>query len=62
MVLFSCEAKYISGSYATCQIIWIESVLSGLKIQVKKPLILQLNNKSAISLANNSVLRGRANI
>jgi len=35
-------------------------VLSELKIQVRKPIILQLDNKSAINLAKNPVLHGRS--
>jgi hypothetical protein len=58
VALSSCEEEYIVGSYAACQAIWIESVLSELKNHVKKPIVLQMNNKSFINLANNPVLLG----
>jgi len=60
VALSSCEAEYIAGSYAACQAIWIESVLSELKIQVRKQIVLQLDNKSAITLAKNPVQHGRS--
>lgn len=60
MALSSCEVEYIAESYAACQAIWIESTLDELKVKVRKPLILQLDNKSSINLAKNSVLHGRS--
>jgi len=60
VALSSCEAEYIAGSYAACQAIWIESMLSELKIQVRKPIVLHLDNKSAINLAKNPILHGRS--
>ena len=60
MVLSSCKAEYIAGSYDACQAIWIEFVLSKSNIQVRKPIVLQLENKSAINLAKNPILHGRS--
>jgi len=60
VVLSSCKGKYIACSYAACQAILVEFVLSELKIQVRKPIFLQLDNKSATKLAKNSVLHCRS--
>ncbi|CAJ2646460.1 unnamed protein product [Trifolium pratense] len=60
VALSSCEAEYIAGSYAACQALWINSVLKELKIDVKKPITLQIDNQSAINLAKNPVLHGRS--
>ncbi|GAU34373.1 hypothetical protein TSUD_217130 [Trifolium subterraneum] len=48
--------KYI----AACQALWIASVLKELKIEVKKPITLQIDKQSAINLAKNPVLHGRS--
>lgn len=42
-----------------CQAIWIRYVLENMEVEVKKPLLLQIDNKSSINLANNSVLHER---
>ena len=60
VALSSCEAEYIAGSYVACQAIWIRSVIEEIEVEVKKPLVLQIDNKSAINLAKNSVLNGRS--
>ncbi|GAU42259.1 hypothetical protein TSUD_327370 [Trifolium subterraneum] len=60
VALSSCEAEYIAGSYAACQTLWMKSVLEELKIDVKKPITLQIDNQSAINLAKNPVLHGRS--
>lgn len=58
--LSSCEAEYISGSFAACQAIWLKSLLDELKCEVQMPLSLLIDNKSAISLAKNPVSHGRS--
>ena len=60
VALSSCEAEYIAGSYAACQALWIDSVLKELKIDVEKPIVLQIDNQLAINLAKNPVLHGRS--
>lgn len=61
MALSSCEEKYIVESYASCQVIWIKLVLIESKVQVRKSLVLQLDNRPTIDLARNLVLHGRTN-
>ena len=58
--LSSCEAEYIAGTFATCQALWLDSVMKELKCEVMKPLTLKIDNKSAISLAKNPVSHGRS--
>jgi hypothetical protein len=58
--LSTCEAEYIAGTFATCQMIWLDSVLKELKCEVQKPLKLMIDNKSAISLAKNPISHGRS--
>ncbi|XP_050901883.1 secreted RxLR effector protein 161-like [Lathyrus oleraceus] len=58
--LSSCEVKYIAGIFATCQAMWLDSVMKELMCEVMKPLILRIDNKSAISLAKNPISHGRS--
>ena len=60
IALSSCEAEYISGSYAACQAVWLEELLKEIKIRVKTPLQLKIDNVSAINLAKNPVSHGRS--
>ncbi|MCI09298.1 cationic amino acid transporter 1-like, partial [Trifolium medium] len=58
--LSSCEAEYIAGTFATCQAIWLDSVMKELKCESAKPLILRIDNKSAINLTKNPISHGRS--
>ena len=60
MALSSCEPEYIEGSYVVCQVIWIRFVLEEIEVEVKKPLVLHIDNRSAINLAKNSALHERS--
>lgn len=60
VALSSCEAEYIAGSYAACQGIWLTEILKELKIPVKTPLELKIDNVSAINLSKNPVSHGRS--
>ncbi|XP_073219662.1 secreted RxLR effector protein 161-like [Cicer arietinum] len=65
--LSSCEAEYIARTFATCQAKWLDSVMKELRCEVMKelrcevmkPLILRIDNKSAINLAKNPISHGR---
>ncbi|XP_045798133.1 secreted RxLR effector protein 161-like [Trifolium pratense] len=58
--LSSREAEYIAGTFAACQAIWLNSVMKEIKCEPVKPLILRIDNKSAISLAKNPISHGRS--
>ena len=60
VALSLCEAEYIAGSYATCQAIWIRYVLEEIKVEMKKPLVLQIDNKSTTNQEKNPILHGRS--
>jgi hypothetical protein len=60
MTLLSCEIEYIIGSYASCQAVWIATVLKESKVNVEKPIMLKIDDKSTINLAKNQVLHGRS--
>ena len=60
MALSTCEAEYIAGAVAACQVVWLLNLLHDLKVKVEEPLKLMIDNKSAIDLAKNPVLHGRS--
>jgi len=45
---------------AACQTIWLENILKEMEIEVRRPITLFIDNKSAISLARNPILHGRS--
>jgi hypothetical protein len=47
VALSSCEAEYVAAAQATCQAVWLESLLN-------------VDNKSTISLARNPIAHGRS--
>ncbi|GAU32293.1 hypothetical protein TSUD_63100 [Trifolium subterraneum] len=60
VALSSCEAEYVAAAQAACQAVWLESLLDELKIKYVKPVKLNVDNKSAISLARNPIAHGRS--
>jgi len=58
--LSSCEAEYIAGTFATCQALWLDSLMNELKCEVMRPLPLKIDNKLAISLAKNPISHGKS--
>lgn len=59
VALSSCEAEYIAGSFAACQAMWLVELLQSLKVTIKTPLELRIDNISAINLSKNPVSHGR---
>lgn len=60
--LFTCEAGYIAASYAACQVIWLSSLHKEMKGEEFKPLLPNVDNRSAINLAKNPISHGEASI
>jgi hypothetical protein len=60
VALSTCNFEYIAGCLAAYQAVWLESVLNEMEIEVCKPIAFFIDNKSAINLAKNPVLRGRS--
>jgi len=59
VALSSCEAEYIVGAFIAWQTIWLNSLLKEIRVEVKKPLKLLIDNKSAMNLAKKSFSHGR---
>jgi len=54
------KAEHIAGSFVACQAIWLDSLLTELRIKLKKPIKLFVDNKFAIDLAKNPVSHERS--
>ena len=48
------------STFAACQAIWLDNVMKELNCEVKKPLKLKIDNRSAINLAKNPIAHGRS--
>ncbi|WVY90763.1 hypothetical protein V8G54_036277 [Vigna mungo] len=60
VALSSCKAEYIAAAETACQCVWLETIFEELKIKCERPVQLQIDNKSAISLAKNPVFHGKS--
>lgn len=60
VALSSCEAEFMAATAAACQAIWIRNVLNQITAETIGPVILYIDNKSAIDLAKNPVFHGRS--
>lgn len=60
IALSSCEAEYMVATTAACQSIWLRGLLSEISGQQIGPVILYVDNRSAIELIKNHVLHGKS--
>jgi hypothetical protein len=56
----SCEAEYIAAATAACQGVWLRRLLGDLINKEKERVVLNIDNKSAISLCKNPVHHDRS--
>ncbi|XP_074337179.1 secreted RxLR effector protein 161-like [Apium graveolens] len=60
VALSSCEAEFMAATAAACQCIWLNKVLSQILDAKPGPVVIYIDNKSAIDLAKNPVFHGRS--
>ena len=60
VALSSCEAEFMAATAATCQAIWLRNLLGQVTGKCIGPVIIYIDNKSAIDLARNPVFHGRS--
>ena len=53
------EAKFKAMSHGICELLWIKIILTGIRIEVRKPMQLYSNNKVAINSAYNLIQHDR---
>lgn len=58
VALSSCEAEFMAATVAACQGIWLSKVLKQIFDDEAGPVVLYVDNQSAIDLAKNPVLHG----
>lgn len=60
VALSSCEAEFMAATAAACQGIWLHKVLSQVAGIQPGPVVLYIDNRSAIDLTKNPVFHGRS--
>lgn len=60
VALSSCEAEFMAATAAACQGIWLRNILSRVTSETVGPVILYIDNRSAIDLAKNPMFNGRS--
>jgi hypothetical protein len=59
VALSSCEAEYIAAATTSCQWVWLERLLCDLLNRDPDKVVLNIDNKSAISLCKNLMFHDR---
>lgn len=60
VALSTCEAEFMAATAAACQAIWLRKLLGQLTGNNVGPVVLYIDNRSAIDLAKNPVFHGRS--
>ncbi|XP_074341827.1 secreted RxLR effector protein 161-like [Apium graveolens] len=60
VALSSCEAEFMAATSAACEAIWVRNLLNQITGECTGPVVLFVDNKSAIDLAKNVVFHGRS--
>jgi len=55
VALSNTEAKYRGATIATCEVVWLQKLLSDLRQSVDAPIVIYCDNISSILLVNNLV-------
>ncbi|XP_019086837.1 PREDICTED: uncharacterized protein LOC109127060 [Camelina sativa] len=55
----SAEAEYRSMAKATCELLWINSLLEDLQVRLIDPIVMYCDNEAALHIAKNSVFHER---
>lgn len=60
VALSSCEAEFMAANAAACQGVWLNKLLIQIVGKKLEPVIIYIDNKSAIDLTKNPVFHGRS--
>lgn len=60
VALNSCEAEFMAATAAACQGVWLRNLLGEITDAKHGPVVIYIDNKSAIDLAKNPVFHGRS--
>ena len=60
VALSSCEAEFMAATAAACQGVWLKNLLSRITDMKQGPVVIYVDNRSAINLAKNPVFNGRS--
>ncbi|KAK1419234.1 hypothetical protein QVD17_28397 [Tagetes erecta] len=59
VALSSCEAEYMAANAAACQAVWLKELISEISNKKSQPVVLRVDNTSAIALVKNPVFHGK---
>lgn len=60
VALSSCEAEFMAATAAACQGIWLKNLLTHITDMNPGPVVIYVDNKSAIDLAKNPIFHGQS--
>jgi hypothetical protein len=60
VAMSSCEAKYIASAATSCHVVWLARLMSEILNREQGTSLLMIDNKSAISVINNSIFNDRS--
>ena len=60
VALSSCEVEFMAATAAACQGVWLRNLLTLITDMERGPVVIYIDNKSAIDLAKNPVFHGRS--
>ncbi|XP_052197210.1 secreted RxLR effector protein 161-like [Diospyros lotus] len=60
IALSTCEAEYVAVAFTVCEAIWLKNLVSTLGCLNQEPVIIYVDNKSAIKLTKNPIQHGRS--
>jgi hypothetical protein len=60
VALSTCEVEYVAASSTVCEAIWLMNLLKELEHPQEEPIVIYVDNQSAIKLAKNPVQHGRS--
>ena len=60
VALSSCEAEFMAATAAACQSLWLQGLLSEVTGWKEEPVVIKVDNKSALDLSKNPVFHGRS--
>lgn len=47
--------KYKAASFASCEVVWLRSIVVGIEVQMNKAMDIECDNQSCIAIAKNLV-------
>ena len=56
---FTTEAEYVAAEVNCSNIVWFKQLLAGMKVEIKDPVVIYYDKKSAINILKNPVMHSK---